>query len=122
MNGENDVCVHSRALLSQEMKLSFAGKWMEPETMTLSKISETQKKKKRLYVFSHVWKLKEKIGQLSRGAHEIRRETSRAEEEGQGDGRGRAEEVLGSKIHQITLWGFLFLLFECWKRNPGVHH
>lgn len=40
------VCVHNGALLAEEKKeLSFLGKRVELETMTLSEISQTQKDK-----------------------------------------------------------------------------
>jgi hypothetical protein len=36
----------------------FAGKWMKPEIIMLSKINQTQKDK--YHVFSHIWNLMER--------------------------------------------------------------
>jgi hypothetical protein len=37
--------------------LSFAGKWMEPEDIFLSKVSQIQKDKGYMFSLTHLWKI-----------------------------------------------------------------
>lgn len=85
MGKENVVHTYNRHLFTDKegQNLSYAGKWMELETIIWSKISHL--KREVLYVFSHMWKLGNRETGKRRNS-EIRRETSRVDEGDKGEG------------------------------------
>jgi hypothetical protein len=53
MDQKNVVFMHNGILLShkEEWNFPFANKWMEPENMTLSEVSQAQKAKNHTFSF-----------------------------------------------------------------------